>query len=80
MGRNYFDFLDNLVSNYFLPLGGLFVALFVGWSWGVKNAIEEVRHGNKSFPTANLWSFMIRYLCPLAVIIILFAKFLGIEF
>lgn len=80
MDRNYFDFLDNLVSNYFLPLGGLLIALFVGWSWGIKGAIEEIRHGNKSFPTAQIWGFMIRFLCPVAVFVILFAKFLGIEF
>lgn len=79
-GRNYFDLLDHVVSNYFLPLGGLLIALFVGWSWGVKPAIEEVRHGNPSFPTANIWAFIIRFICPLAVFIILFAKFLGIEF
>lgn len=80
MGKNYFDFLDHLVSNYFLPLGGLLIALFVGWSWGVKPAIEEIRQGNPTFPTANIWSFMIRFICPLAVAIILFAKFIGIEF
>src|SRR5690606_7401396 len=32
-GMNLFDLADYLSSNILLPLGGIFIALFVGWRW-----------------------------------------------
>lgn len=53
-----FDALDHISSNWLLPLGGLFIALFVGWIWGTKKAIEEIRHGSHNFADVHLWSLM----------------------
>src|SRR5690606_1980071 len=33
MGRSLFDLLDFLSSNVLLPIGGILIALFVGWVW-----------------------------------------------
>ena len=30
-GKNFFDTMDYLASNWMLPLGGLFIALYAGW-------------------------------------------------
>ena len=53
-----FDVLDNLASNWLLPLGGLMVAIFVGWVWGVKNAVNEIRKGSENFADVHLWSLL----------------------
>jgi NSS family neurotransmitter:Na+ symporter len=53
-----FDVLDNLASNWLLPLGGLMVAIFVGWVWGIKNAVNEIRKGSENFADVHLWSLL----------------------
>ena len=76
LGMNFFDHIDNIASNYFLPLGGMLTAVFVGWVWGTKNAHEEIeKYENKfSFPWSECWGFLIRYITPVAVGIVFIAK------
>ena len=31
-----------------LPLGGLAITIFVGWIWGTRRALKEVRRGTKT--------------------------------
>ncbi len=75
-GMTFFDHIDSIASNYFLPLGGMFIAIFVGWVWGTKNAHKEIeKHENKfGFPWAQCWEFLIRYITPVAVGIVFIAK------
>lgn len=51
---SFFDFMDNLASNWMLPLGGLLISLFVGWVWGTRKAVEEIRHGSRNFADVHL--------------------------
>ncbi len=75
-GMNFFEHIDNIASNYFLPLGGMLTAIFVGWVWGTKNAHHEIeKHENEfGFPWAQGWEFLIRYITPVAVGIVFIAK------
>jgi len=77
-GMNFFDHVDNIASNYFLPLGGMLTAVFVGWVWGTQNAHKEIEtHENVfGFPWAQCWEFLIRYITPVAVGIVFIAKVL----
>jgi len=54
----FFDILDNLASNWLLPLGGLFISLFVGWIWGTKKAADEIRSGSHNFADVHLVSLL----------------------
>ena len=65
-GMNFFDLLNYLVSNIMLPLGGLFVAIFVGWSLNKSSSRDEMGDGLGY----RIWFFMIRYLSPVALIIV----------
>ena len=78
LDMTFFDHIDNIASNYLLPLGGMLTAIFVGWVWGTKNAhIEIEKHENKfGFPWAQSWAFLIRYITPVAVGIVFIAKVL----
>lgn len=71
-------FMDQLFF-YFaevsLAVGALFICLFVGWKWGIPKAVETIRAGYPSFPQAPLWTFLVRYVCPIAVAVILVTSF-----
>jgi len=73
--RTFFDLLDFITANIMLPLGGLFIALFVGWAMARKASTEELA---MAFPIAyGLWRFLVRYITPLAVIVV-FLKAIGV--
>ncbi|HOK04276.1 MAG TPA: sodium-dependent transporter [Victivallales bacterium] len=55
---NFFDVMDNIASNWMLPLGGMFIAIFTGWIWGTRHALNEIRHGAKNFGDVHLLSLL----------------------
>jgi NSS family neurotransmitter:Na+ symporter len=59
-----------------LIIGGLAICIFVGYRWGLKAAIEEVREGAAEFFASGLWGFMVRYGCPAAIVGILISKYI----
>ena len=75
MDKTFFDTVDNIASNYLLPLGGMLTAIFVGWKWGIAKAREEIEKHETRFHWANLWGFLIRYVTPVAVAFVFLAKF-----
>ena len=72
---NFFDHVDNIASNYLLPLGGMLTAIFVGWVWGTKSAEEEIEKYETKFHWGHVWGFLIRYISPVAVFLVFCAKF-----
>ncbi len=53
-------------------VAGLFTCVFVGHSWKVANALEEItNNGEHPMPAAWLWSFLIKYVSPLFMLIVL---------
>ncbi|OLO36489.1 sodium-dependent transporter [Alkalihalophilus pseudofirmus] len=67
-GRDILDSMDFLASNIFLPVGGLIIALFVGWGWSKSEAMKESDFGNTFI--GHLWIFILRFIAPIAIIII----------
>jgi len=55
---SFFDLMDHVSSNWLLPLGGLLISLFVGWVWGTRKAVEEIRQGSLNFADVHLWSLL----------------------
>ncbi len=74
-GKTFFDSLDFLTSNIMLPLGGILIAVFVGWFVRKETIAHEARV--QSPLLFNLWIFMLKFVSPLAVGYI-FIKGLGI--
>ncbi|MBF8983549.1 sodium-dependent transporter [Lutibacter sp. B2] len=68
---NFFDFYDKLTSNILLTSGGLLLSIFVGWVWGADNAVKEIELRGVKFRLAPVWKFLIKYVVPPAVFIIL---------
>ena len=63
-----FDLLDYLTANIMLPLGGLFIALFAAWVMKRDDSLEELDMGDG--PAYRLWRFLVRYVTPVAVLIV----------
>ena len=75
-GMTFFDHVDNIASNYLLPLGGMLTAIFIGWIWGTKNAEEEIKKNETKPHWVNIWRFLICYISPVAVFFVFCAKFI----
>ena len=76
-----FNTMDYLATNWFLPIGGILIALFTGWILKKSFTQQEVEAGHGSFKGMAVWRFLLRFVCPLAVGWILYAViFLGKTF
>jgi NSS family neurotransmitter:Na+ symporter len=69
----FFDLLDTLTSKVMLPLGGLMMAIFVGFI--VKKNIVEAELSLSTF-IFNLWRFIIKFIAPIAVTLIFINGFI----
>lgn len=64
-GKTPFDFLDFITAQVMLPLGGLFIALFVGWF--MKRSIVEQEMDAEGHPLLDIWFFVLRFVSPVLV-------------
>lgn len=70
-GFTYFGGMDFLSSRIVLPLTGLFIAIFVGWVMPASVVKEELcAEESAVYP---LWLWVVRYICPMAIAIVLLA-------
>lgn len=72
-GRSIFDFFDNLSSNILMTLGSLLTVLFVGWRLKKTDIYEEFTNGGTLSANVRIFGvlwFLIRYVAPVAVIVI----------
>ena len=76
LGIGFLDLMVQAWNELALPIGGCLLAIFIGHIWGVERALEEFRAEGAWFPTPRLWSFLIRWICPAAIALILVAALL----
>lgn len=67
-GLNFFELLDYLTANIMLPLGGVAIAVFAAWSMSRSATEDELELKNEGM--FILWRFLVRYITPVAVIIV----------
>ncbi len=63
----FFDLLDYLAANIMLPAGGLLIALFAGWVMSSQSSRAEFAMGGVAY---QLWRVLIRFISPLAVVLV----------
>lgn len=74
IGMNIFDFFSFLADNIILPLSAFGMCLFIGFSWTPNKAALEISSGGKfKYKILSLWKFLIKYVIPVAIIIIFIA-------
>ena len=69
--KTFFDLFDYVSSNILLPAGGFILAVFVGWVMN-KNIVANqlTNNGTLNVRTMRPILFCIRYIAPLAIILI----------
>lgn len=69
--RSFFDWMEFGSTGVMMPLGALLTSVFAGWTWG-SGALDELRSsGRTRIPLDALWFFMLRFVAPPALLIIL---------
>ena len=66
------ELIEVLADRLAIPLAALASCIFVGWVWGTPSARLEIeQQGRFPFRGAALWAFLIKYVAPLAIGMIL---------
>lgn len=74
LGVGIFDFFDILTDKIFLAIGGLLLAIFVGWFMNKQDLEDELTNGGTiKFGLFNIWYNLIKYVIPVAIAIVAFA-------
>jgi neurotransmitter:Na+ symporter, NSS family len=72
-GMTMFDLYDFITSNLLMPLGGLFICLFVGWVWGEEKVRAALSNDGDLHNSAMIstFFFIVRYVAPITIVVIL---------
>jgi neurotransmitter:Na+ symporter, NSS family len=78
MGKGFFDWFDYISSNIMLPLGGLLIAIFIGYVVDRKDVCRELSNNGSLRVKAILsfYFFTIRYVTP-ALLVVIFLNAIG---
>jgi len=68
-GKTIFDALDFLAANILLLIGGLLISVFIGWFVPKHIKLDEI--GVEEGLFFNFWRFMIRFVIPPVLVIVL---------
>jgi neurotransmitter:Na+ symporter, NSS family len=75
LGIDFLSLMNIVWSDFALPVGGLLIALFVGYAWPSDGAIEELRAEGAWVPYPHVWRALVRYVCPVAIFLIIIFTF-----
>jgi len=71
LGTDFLTLMVTVWNNVALPLGGLLIALFVAYAWRVEEAVRELQVEGAWLPYPGLWGFLIRYVAPVGILVII---------
>ena len=74
LGMQFLDLFDFLTNSVMMPIAAIATCLLVSRVVGVEKIEEEATQNGCSFRRKKIFSFMIRYLCPLFAVIILLSS------
>lgn len=73
-----FDILDYVSANILLPVGALFIVIFLGWFLGKKLITDELTNqGTLKMKFFGLFVFIIKFIAPVAILLV-FLNSIGI--
>lgn len=70
-GKDFFGTLDYVTGSWMMPVAGLLTTLFIGWFMDKRLSQEEFLKGTTWGKLLKFWFFLIRWLAPAAMIIII---------
>ncbi|MEW6507883.1 MAG: sodium-dependent transporter [Bacteroidota bacterium] len=79
VGKTFFDLTEFISSNLMLPIGGFFIAIFVGWLWGFEKVKLLVMEGSEKLfeklPWLMVfWKIILRFVAPVLILIVLLSS------
>lgn len=67
----FFDFMDKFSANILLPIGSLFIVIFVGWKMGKQDFYDELTNQNTlKISIKSFIFFIIKYVAPIVILTI----------
>ncbi|MDA9174151.1 sodium-dependent transporter [Gammaproteobacteria bacterium] len=72
-GRNFLDSMDFIANQLLLPLGGMLIAIFVGWYMKKSLIVDELGPINNYLYV--LWRFFVKFIAPASVGYIFYRQF-----
>lgn len=80
LGVGVFDFFDILTDKIFLAIGGMLLAIFVGWSMKKEDLKDELTNGGTvAFGLFEVWYNLTKFVIPVAIAIVAFAGITAIQ-
>lgn len=77
-GMNLFDFLDTVATNYMLPIVAILTCIYLGWFAPKQFFRKELsNHGTLSGTFIPAIMFIVKYIAPVLIAVILLAKIFG---
>ena len=76
IGMQILDFCDVISNNIMMPILAFLTCIMVGYVVKTEYIEKEVMHGEKQFRSKLLYRSMIKYICPLCMVLILLTPFI----
>lgn len=67
IGLGFLDLMNIALGNYSLTIGAFLISIFVGYKWGIKAVRAEIEEHGNTFFFRKTWTFLIRFICPVAI-------------
>ena len=64
-GLNPYNFIDYITANLMMPIGGILIALFVGWRIDPADLSADLSFGSRAL--FSLWIWIMRVVAPVAI-------------
>ena len=78
IGMQFLDFFDFITNSVMMPMAALATCILITRYMGMEKLTMEVEQDGHPFRRKHIFSFMIRFLCPLFVLIILVSAILNV--
>lgn len=69
---NLYELIDYATANVMMPLGGLLLAVFVGWRMSRESVLDELN--TRSFWFFRAWYWLLRWVVPASILLIFAAN------
>ena len=76
LGMQFLDFFDFITNNVMMPILAFFTCILIGYVAKTSYVEDEVLHGQDRFSAKHLFRIMIKFVCPVCMIIILLTPFI----
>ena len=74
LGYCWLDFMDLWSEGIMMPLGALFMCIFIGYEYKVDTLAEEIEQNGNVFKTKKVYAVCCKIVVPLAMFLVLFGQ------